>query len=154
MSGPADLLRGREGQALILVLLVVTLLSTLALSLTTLTLSASRVESGELAFDAAAYLARAGFERACAEFLLGSNDWATLPTTAYTDAAFGAGSFDASFDQRSTDRVVVDVSARQGDTQRRIRFVALRRSDSGGQTVGVTLDAVEDLGLEQRADGA
>lgn len=144
------LLRGDErGSTLAIVLLTIVLLTSLALSLSTHTLMARRVQEQDLDLDRAAYVARAGFERTCADVLLPSSNWAGLGTDVFVQEPFSDGQFDVSLTSPTADAATVLVIARTGVTERTLAFAAERLTDSGGTTIGVRIASVADLTLAQ-----
>ena len=140
-------LHDRGGFTLALVLFAVVLLSALGLSLTTLTLATRAEADFGVQVDRAAYVARAGFERTCAEVLLPSNDWSTATELPFVDATFADASYDVVVSDRTPDGVRVTVEAVVDGTERTLAFVAVRLSH-GGATTGVRLERVIDPTLD------
>lgn len=138
-----------RGSTLAIVLITVVMLSALALSLSSHTLMARRVQEQDLDLDRAAYVARAGFERTCAEVLLGSNDWSSLTPAVFVAEGFASGSFDVSLLGLSQDAATVRVLARSGVAERSLEFSALRESDGSGVTTGARLTGLTDLTLSR-----
>lgn len=138
-----------RGSTLAIVLLTIILLTSLALSLSTHTLMARRVQEQDLDLDRAAYVARAGFERTCADVLLPSGNWSGLGTDVFVQEAFADGHFDVSLSSLTADAATVLVIARTGVTERTLAFAAQRVPDGGGATIGVRIASVADLTLAQ-----
>ena len=147
MTRSLAILHDRRGFSLGLVLFAITLLSSLALTLTTLTLATRTETVRGLDTDRAAYLARAGFERTCAEVLLRSDDWSTLDSDPFDGVAFGDGSYRVTLIDRAPDSTRVDVLAVLGDGERQLRFAAHRTSHEGS-TIGVRLVRLADPTLD------
>lgn len=138
-----------RGSSLALVLMTIVLLSGLVLGLASHATMSRRVQDQDLDLDRAAYLARAGFERVCAELLLASDDWSLLPSEPFADEPFAGGVFDALVSPLHSDRATVQINARTGTTERALRFDVERRADSSGATIGIDVESLRDLTLAQ-----
>ena len=147
-STPRCSLGDERGSVLPLVLMTVVLLSALALALSSQTLLTRRVQDFDLDLDRGAYVARAGFERACAEVLLDADDWSTVTSPVFEGEGLGPDHYDVGVLATAPDEVTLEVVARCDEVGRTLRFVATRVSDAGGGTVGVRLDAVLDPSLD------
>lgn len=147
MNACSAAVRDRRGFSLGLVLFAVVLLSSLALTMSTLTLATRTETVRDLDVDRAAYIARAGFERTCAEALLSSDDWSTVDADPFGTVDFGAGQYRVSLIDRAPDSTRVEVVAALSTGERRLRFRA-HRIQYEGITTGVRLVGIEDPTLD------
>lgn len=142
--------RDRQGFALAVVLLVVVLLATLAVTLSTLTIATRSQASVELDVDRSAYVARAGFERTCADLLMNADTWDTLSTAVYLDEPFAGGTYSVTIADRSTDGCTVEVDATHAGRTHELDFVVARETGGappggpGNPTTGVRIVRVTD----------
>lgn len=126
----------REGFSLAVVLLVVVLLSTLALALSTITMATRAETSMELAVDRSAFIARAGFERVCADLLMHADAWDTLGATPYTDVPFSGGSYTVTIANTAPDSCQVTVVGTYERFDRTLAFTVAREFTEGGGAGG------------------
>lgn len=130
-----------DGFSLVVVLFVVILLTTLGLAMSTTVVSTRTEVAMELDIDRAAYIARAGFERTCAEFLVNAAQWDTLTTDPYTDAPFSDGTYTVTLGGLSPDACVVNVLAEYEGREHELSFTCAR------DTTGVAVASVTDKTL-------
>lgn len=147
-------LDNQSGSALALALMALLLLSALAISLATQSLSTWDAHDQDAALDRSSYVVRAGLERACAEILLVSDNWATVsPGLLYDAEVFADGDFDVEVVHATPDQATLEVRGRVEGSRRVLRFDLERLQNpagGGGNTTGVRVEAVYDITIANR----
>jgi hypothetical protein len=115
------------------VMLVVTVLvSALALAMATGLSSSTALSDRSRNGRRAAYIARAGLERTCAQQLRARSDWSGLPAgSLYADQAFGGGAYDVALAPAGRDTVIITARGHFRDSNRPL-VVTVARSQAGG----------------------
>jgi len=144
-------LHDRNGFSLAVVLFVVILLSTIGLAMSTIVVSTRTETAMELDTDRAAYIARAGFERTCAEILMNADQWDTLTTAPFTDEAFSDGIYTVTLSSLTADGCTVTVLAGYRGREHELAFTCTRQTAGAASgpgsvepTNGVNVASVAD----------
>lgn len=127
-----DLLHRHDGFSLVVVLFVVILLSTIGLAMSSLLVSSRTEATMELDVDRAAYIARAGFERTCADILMSADQWDTLSTTPFNDEPFADGSYTVTLGGLTADGAIVNVAATYRGRSHELVFDCVRETGGAG----------------------
>ncbi len=144
-----------SGSAMALALLALLILSGVALSLGSLSLLNHESAVRDANLTRAAYIARAAMERATAEILTQTADWATLsPGDLYLGEAFAGGTYDVQLLASNQNAAVLHVTATVDGQTSEFETLVRRRTDAGGgvgTTMGASFERLVDLRLDPTA---